>query len=187
MTRRPRDTWVISKAALGIKGTSDPCQTARDCLAKSAGDKLHAIRLYMQEPARPGAGPQGDRVEHGHGLVAARRFTCAEAIQLARVVADYEAAVGHSRRSDNAAAGFKLPRLRSRLHVDCVDPPVARAHEHAIAHHDGRTVDVASRRERPERLARLRIEGVKAAGCASRLSRPRADRGRRSKRRRRFG
>ena len=49
MTRRPRDTWVISKAALGIRGTTDPCQTARDCLAKSAGDKLHAIRLYMQE------------------------------------------------------------------------------------------------------------------------------------------
>ncbi len=49
LTRRPRDTWVISKAALGIKGTADPCQTARDCLAKSAGDKLHAIRLYMQE------------------------------------------------------------------------------------------------------------------------------------------
>ena len=49
ITRRPRDTWVISKAALGIAGTSDPCHTARDCLAKAAGDKVHAIRLYMQE------------------------------------------------------------------------------------------------------------------------------------------
>jgi len=48
VTRRPRDSWVISKAALGIRGTSDPCSTARDCLAKSAGDKVHAIRLYMQ-------------------------------------------------------------------------------------------------------------------------------------------
>ena len=38
VTRRPRDTWVAT----------DPCSTARDCLAKAAGDKLHAIRLYMQ-------------------------------------------------------------------------------------------------------------------------------------------
>jgi hypothetical protein len=48
LTRRPRDTWVISKSALGITGVTDPCSTARDCLAKAAGDKLHAIRLYMQ-------------------------------------------------------------------------------------------------------------------------------------------
>ncbi len=49
LTRRPRDTWVISKGVLGITGTTDPCTTARDCLAKSAGDKVRAIRLYMQE------------------------------------------------------------------------------------------------------------------------------------------
>jgi hypothetical protein len=49
VTRRPRDTWVISKAALGISGSSDPCHIARDCLAKAAGDKLHAIRLYMHQ------------------------------------------------------------------------------------------------------------------------------------------
>jgi hypothetical protein len=49
VTRRPRDTWVISKAALGLTGGLDPCGTARDCLAKAAGDKVHAIRLYMQE------------------------------------------------------------------------------------------------------------------------------------------
>jgi hypothetical protein len=49
VTHRPRDTWVISKAALGITGPADPCHTARDCLAKAAGDKLHAIRLYMQK------------------------------------------------------------------------------------------------------------------------------------------
>ena len=48
ITRRPRDTWVISKAALGISSGTDPCSTARDCLAKAAGDKVHAIRLYMQ-------------------------------------------------------------------------------------------------------------------------------------------
>jgi hypothetical protein len=49
LTRRPRDTWVISKSALGIIGPADPCFTARDCLAKAAGDKVHAIRLYMQK------------------------------------------------------------------------------------------------------------------------------------------
>ena len=49
LTKRPRDTWVISKSALGIAETSDPCHTARDCLAKAEGDKVHAIRLYMHE------------------------------------------------------------------------------------------------------------------------------------------
>jgi hypothetical protein len=49
MTKRPRDTWVISKSALGIRGTADPCGVARDCLAKASGDKVHAIRLYMHE------------------------------------------------------------------------------------------------------------------------------------------
>jgi hypothetical protein len=49
VSRRPRDTWVISKAALGIAGTADICSTARDCLARAAGDKVRAIRLYMQE------------------------------------------------------------------------------------------------------------------------------------------
>ena len=49
LTKRPRDTWVISKAALGISGDTDPCSKARDCLSKAAGDKVHAIRLYMQE------------------------------------------------------------------------------------------------------------------------------------------
>ncbi len=49
IARRPRDTWVISKAALGMKEGGGPCSTARDCLAKAAGDKVHAIRLYMQD------------------------------------------------------------------------------------------------------------------------------------------
>ena len=49
LTKRPRDTWVISKSALGIARLGDPCNTARDCLAKAAGDKVHAIRLYMHE------------------------------------------------------------------------------------------------------------------------------------------
>jgi hypothetical protein len=50
LTKRPRDTWVISKSALGIANQkTDPCHTARDCLSKASGDKVHAIRLYMHE------------------------------------------------------------------------------------------------------------------------------------------
>ena len=49
VSHRPRDAWVISKNLLGIVNTVDPCATARDCLAKAQGDKLHAVRLYMQQ------------------------------------------------------------------------------------------------------------------------------------------
>ena len=50
MTKRPRDTWVISKGVLGLtNGKTSPCSVARDCLSKAAGDKVHAIRLYMHE------------------------------------------------------------------------------------------------------------------------------------------
>ncbi len=47
VTKRPRDIWVISKGMLGLKGTSEPNDAARDCLARAKGDKVHAIRLYM--------------------------------------------------------------------------------------------------------------------------------------------
>jgi hypothetical protein len=47
VTKRPRDLWVISKRLLGIQGNTDPCDTARDCLSRASGDKVHAIRLYM--------------------------------------------------------------------------------------------------------------------------------------------
>ena len=50
VTRRPRDSWVISKAVLRISDQEQaPCDSARECLAKASGDKLHAIRLYMQQ------------------------------------------------------------------------------------------------------------------------------------------
>jgi hypothetical protein len=50
VTKRPRDSWVISKSALGATGRKlDICSIARDCLSKSSGDKLQAIRLYMSE------------------------------------------------------------------------------------------------------------------------------------------
>jgi len=48
VAHRPRDAWVISKNLLGVQSDSDPCSTARECLAKAQGDKLHAVRLYMQ-------------------------------------------------------------------------------------------------------------------------------------------
>ncbi|MEM9701753.1 MAG: DUF6793 family protein [Planctomycetota bacterium] len=47
VARRPRDVWVISKGLLGIRGAAAPDSSARECLAKASGDKLHAIRLYM--------------------------------------------------------------------------------------------------------------------------------------------
>ena len=49
ITRRPRDCWVISKRLIGLEEASEPCDTARECLSKASGDKLHAIRLYMHE------------------------------------------------------------------------------------------------------------------------------------------
>lgn len=49
ITKRPRDVWVISKAVLGIQGRIEASEIARECLSKAAGDKLHAIRLYMQQ------------------------------------------------------------------------------------------------------------------------------------------
>ena len=49
VSHRPRDAWVISKTLLGISGKTDPCTKARDCLARAQGDKLHAVRLYMQQ------------------------------------------------------------------------------------------------------------------------------------------
>lgn len=50
LTKRPRDTWVISKGALGLTDARlDPCAIARECLSKSAGDKVNAIRLYRME------------------------------------------------------------------------------------------------------------------------------------------
>ncbi|MCR9291755.1 MAG: hypothetical protein NXI32_03490 [bacterium] len=49
VTKRPRDTWVVSKGVLGLTSKMDICGVARDCLSKSSGDKVHAIRLYMHE------------------------------------------------------------------------------------------------------------------------------------------
>lgn len=58
VSHRPRDAWVISKNLLGLTDKVDPCSTARDCLANAAGDKLHAVRLYMH---KTGADLEGAR------------------------------------------------------------------------------------------------------------------------------
>ena len=53
LTKRPRDSWVISKGILGMTESGrDPCGQARDCLSKASGDKVHAIRLYMHETGK---------------------------------------------------------------------------------------------------------------------------------------
>ncbi|MCA8986436.1 MAG: hypothetical protein KDA78_02265 [Planctomycetaceae bacterium] len=49
VNRRPRDVWVVSKSLLGLPASQNICDTARECLAKASGDKVHAIRLYMRE------------------------------------------------------------------------------------------------------------------------------------------
>ena len=49
VSQRARDAWVISKSFLGLQNAIDPCTTARECLARAQGDKLHAVRLYMQQ------------------------------------------------------------------------------------------------------------------------------------------
>ncbi|MDA7950904.1 MAG: hypothetical protein MPJ24_05385 [Pirellulaceae bacterium] len=49
LTKRPRDSWVISKSIMGLTETSKPCEVARDCLMEAHGDKLGAIRLYMKK------------------------------------------------------------------------------------------------------------------------------------------
>jgi hypothetical protein len=49
VSKRPHDCWVISKNLLGLSGRGEPCDKARDCLTRARGDKLHAIRLYMQD------------------------------------------------------------------------------------------------------------------------------------------
>ncbi len=49
VAKRPKQMWVISKSFLGVNSQTEPCEQARDCLARAAGDKLHAIRLLMHE------------------------------------------------------------------------------------------------------------------------------------------
>jgi hypothetical protein len=50
IVKRPRDSWVISKSALGLLSEpSQPCDVARECLLSAGGDKVRAVRLYMNQ------------------------------------------------------------------------------------------------------------------------------------------
>ena len=70
VTHRPRDAWVISKKLLGIQTQGDPCTVARDCLSKAAGRQApRDAALHAIDRKRPGGRAEGDRVEHGHGVV----------------------------------------------------------------------------------------------------------------------
>ena len=53
-SRKPDQAGILpglvgSLYLMGLTGAIDPCTTARDCLARAQGDKLHAVRLYMKE------------------------------------------------------------------------------------------------------------------------------------------
>ena len=133
MTKRPRDTWVISKGALGLTNTRvDVCATARDCLSKAAGDKVHAIRLYMHETGdRPGAGPQGHRVEYGHGLVALPVIVGARTLDLA-AQANSAACGGCPHRAAPAGCPLSCSKFRCGPSIT-IFRPVAAAPIPAIA------------------------------------------------------
>ena len=66
VTQRPLDAWVISKRMLGIQGNIDPCTTARTCLSKAKGDKLHAIGSTCMRPAPISTRAKRSN-QHGHG------------------------------------------------------------------------------------------------------------------------
>ena len=50
MTKRPRDTWVISKTALGISGETEICSMARDCLSKAQGTRSTLFGSTCRKP-----------------------------------------------------------------------------------------------------------------------------------------
>ena len=73
ITKRPRNTWVISKSALGITNKTDPLLD-RAGLPVQGGRRQSACDspLYAAHGHRLGARPEGHRIEHGHGLVNVR-------------------------------------------------------------------------------------------------------------------
>ena len=74
VTRRPRDTWVISKSALGITKRDGPLLDRPRLPGQ--GRRRQAARhppLHAAHRRRSGTLPQGNRVEHGDGLVTGRR------------------------------------------------------------------------------------------------------------------
>ncbi len=74
LTKRPRDTWVISKGVLGITSRSmDVCGVARDCLAKSSGTRFTLFDVHARNRQRFGESATCDRKQHGDGLVSSKQ------------------------------------------------------------------------------------------------------------------
>ena len=72
LTKRPRDTWVISKSALGITGKNGPVSLSPRLPVQ--GRRRQGPRhpaLHAEDRRRSRTGAQSDRIEHGHGLVIA--------------------------------------------------------------------------------------------------------------------
>ncbi len=91
LTKRPRDIWVISKGMLGVKGTSEPNDAARDCLARAKGTKSTRsgftcstrVRICTKRNARSKptchwGGSSGERSDVG-GCPNSGRFGAADA------------------------------------------------------------------------------------------------------------
>ena len=74
LTKRPRDTWVISKSALGISGKMDPCTHGPRLPVEGRGRQgPRHPPLHARDRRRSGAGAEDDRIEHGDGLVTVRQ------------------------------------------------------------------------------------------------------------------
>ena len=101
VSHRPRDAWVISKKLLGIQDRGRSCPIGSRVPVEVQGDKLHAVRLYMQSTgsdldgvrkviesnmvgagegpgcaiSRTGSGCAGDDLEGEKAFVRCRRLT----------------------------------------------------------------------------------------------------------------
>ena len=83
VTHRPRDAWVISKKLLGIQlRAAIPARWLANACRKRRGQVARDAALHAIDGKRPGRRAQGDRVEHGAGLVTRRRFHSRRALVL---------------------------------------------------------------------------------------------------------
>ncbi len=57
LTKRPRDTWVISKSALGISSRIDPCNTAEIACPKRPATRSTPSGSTCTRPAPTWNGP----------------------------------------------------------------------------------------------------------------------------------
>ena len=70
VSHRPRDAWVISKKLLGIQDRGRSVLDRSRLPVESTGRQAaRDAALHANDGKRPGRRAQGDRVEHGPGLV----------------------------------------------------------------------------------------------------------------------